>query len=120
MAKQPPLEPESTHDLVERARGGDEDAVNRIVARVIPQLRRYARGRLPPYARSIHDTESIVQDTVAKAFRLFGQIELHHSGALLAYLRRAIANRITDEVRRARREPAPTKRTKPTRLVAEE
>ena len=40
-------------DLIRRAQGGDEDAMNRLFARHLPELRRWARGRLPAAAREV-------------------------------------------------------------------
>jgi hypothetical protein len=43
----------STLDLLERFKKGDEDAVSQLVERSIPPLQRWARGRLPQWARSL-------------------------------------------------------------------
>lgn len=97
---------QSTVDLLVQARGGDESAVERLFARLVPGLRRWARGRLPPYAREMCDTQDVVQDTVLSALRRLDHFEVRHPGALLGYLRQAVLHRITDEVRRAHRRPA--------------
>jgi RNA polymerase sigma factor (sigma-70 family) len=95
----------STIELLERARGGENDAISSLFARLIPGLRRWARGRLPVFARELCDTQDIVQDTVLSALRRLDSFEVRHPGALLAYLRQATLHRITDEVRRAQRRP---------------
>jgi RNA polymerase sigma factor (sigma-70 family) len=100
-----PLHLQSTVDLLEQARVGDGDAVERLFERLIPGLRRWARGRLPMFARELCDTQDIVQDTVLNALRRLDAFEMRHPGALLAYLRQAVLHRITDEVRRAQRHP---------------
>jgi RNA polymerase sigma-70 factor (ECF subfamily) len=51
------------------------------------------------------DTDDLVQETVIRALHRIGQFESRHDGALQAYLRQAIVNRIRDEVRRAGRAP---------------
>src|SRR5262249_59009205 len=38
---------DSTYELVERAKSGDDDALNRLFARYLPSLRRWASGRRP-------------------------------------------------------------------------
>jgi RNA polymerase sigma-70 factor (ECF subfamily) len=96
---------DSTLDLVERAKAGDPDALNRLFARYLPTLRRWASGRLPRWARDAMDTDDLVQETVIRAVKRIGSFEPRHAGALQAYLREAIVNRIRDEVRRSARSP---------------
>src|SRR5216684_3120983 len=98
---------DSTLDLVERAKAGDDEALNRLFARYLPSLRRWASGRLPRWSRDLMDTDDLVQETVVRAVKRIDQFESRHEGALQAYLRQAIVNRIRDEVRRAKRSPAP-------------
>jgi RNA polymerase sigma-70 factor (ECF subfamily) len=100
--------PESTLDLLARMRGGDRQALEQIFERCLPPLRRWARGRLPRYARDLLETEDLVQETVLHALRHLDGFEPRHQGALQAYLRQAVANRIRDELRRHARRPAPT------------
>lgn len=102
-AAQPGLD--STFDLVQRAKAGDRDAVDRIFARHLPALRRWASGRLPRWTRDLMDTDDLVQETVVRAVKRIGSFEPRHEGALQAYLRQAIVNRIRDEVRRTVRAP---------------
>ena len=98
--------PERTVDLVERAKAGNSDALNQLFARFLPALRRWASGRLPRWSRDLMDTDDLVQETVIRAMKRIDQFESRHEGALQAYLRQAIVNRIRDEVRRAQRVPA--------------
>ena len=99
------LDLESTIELVRRAKAGDEDAANALFARCVPLLRRWARGRLPRFAREMEDTEDLVQDTVVNTLRSLRGFEQRHEGALQAYLRQAVLNRIRDLIRRAGRHP---------------
>lgn len=96
---------DTTLDLVERAKSGDRDAVNLLFARFLPSLRRWATGRLPRWTRDLMDTDDLVQETVMRAVKRIGAFECRHEGALQAYLRQAIVNRIRDEVRRRSRSP---------------
>jgi RNA polymerase sigma-70 factor, ECF subfamily len=93
----------STVDLLERARQGDACATDVLFQRIMPALRRWARGRLPSNARELCDTEDLVQDTLTGALRHMAEFEARHPGSLLAYLRMALLNRVRDEVRRTRR-----------------
>jgi len=99
----------STVDLLVRARLGDEGAWSELVARYEGPLRRSVRGRLPRASRGLTDTDDMVQDATLNVLRRLPLIELRFPGALLAYLRRAIHNRLVDERRRASRTviPAP-------------
>ena len=99
---------DSTFDLVERAKGGDRDALERLFTRFLPSLRRWASGRLPRWTRGMTDTDDLVQDTVFRAVKRIDRFESRHEGALQAYLREAILNRIRDEVRRTKRSPIAT------------
>jgi RNA polymerase sigma-70 factor (ECF subfamily) len=96
-----------TIDLLERFKRGDEDAVAMLIERSLPPLRRWARGRLPSWARSLAETQDLVQDAVIRALPHLKTFEAQHPGALQAYLRQAIANHIRDEIRRVRARPQP-------------
>ena len=48
-----------------------------------------------------------MQDTLAQTLKHVQDFEPRHDGALQAYLRQALLNRVRDEVRRAHRRPAP-------------
>jgi RNA polymerase sigma factor (sigma-70 family) len=99
----PEVKADSSVDLLLKAQSGDEDALNRLLARYLPRLERWASGRLPLGARTMLDTGDLVQDAVISALRHLDTFEIRTEGALLAYLRRAVSNRITDLYRRAAR-----------------
>ena len=103
-----PLGPESTFHLIERARAGDQAAVERLFARHLKPLQRWARGRLPQWARDLAQTDDLVQDTLLQTFRRIGDFEPRRVGALQAYLRQAVLNRIRNELRRRGRRPDAT------------
>ena len=102
---------ETTVELLDRMRHGDRDALDRLFERCLPPLRRWARGRLPAAARGALDTQDLVQDTVLNSLRRLDQFESRHEGALQAYLRQAVLNRIRDEARKYSRRPAATELT---------
>lgn len=93
--------PETTFDLVLRARSGDRLALDELCIRYLPRLRRWAHGRLPAWTRQAIDTEDLVQDTLAQVAGRIELFEPRHEGAFQGYLRQALLNRIRDEVRRA-------------------
>jgi RNA polymerase sigma factor (sigma-70 family) len=104
-APDPAARAESTFQLLERAKGGDAAALEILFARYLEPLRRWASGRLPPWARSTTDTHDLVQDTLLNAFRRIGTFQPHREGAFQAYLRQAVLNRIRDVQRRVRARP---------------
>jgi RNA polymerase sigma factor (sigma-70 family) len=103
--KPQPLALTSTIDLLERFKQGDDDAVNVLVERSLPPLKRWARGRLPRWARGLDDTQDLVQDAIVRALPRLKTFEARHPGALQAYLRTAITNHIRDEIRRVSTRP---------------
>lgn len=96
---------ESTIDLLARARAGDEVALNQLFGRYMGPLKRWARGRLPQWARQMRDTDDLVQESVMQTLRHVDRFEATRDGGFHAYLRRAVENRLIDEVRRATRAP---------------
>lgn len=102
----PPAEVETTLRLLTDVRAGDADALERLLARYVPELSRWARGRLPGWARDISDTHDLVQETLFRVFTRLDGFEYRGEGALGAYLRQALMNRIRNEIRRARTRPA--------------
>jgi len=95
----------ATLTLLDQARQGDDRALNALFAQCMPPLRRWARGRLPVYARDLLDTHDLVQEAVYNALRRLNEFEFRRPGSFQAYLRQAVVNRICDEIRRTRRRP---------------
>jgi RNA polymerase sigma-70 factor (ECF subfamily) len=100
-----PDDPESSMDLLRQAQAGDEQALDDLLARYLPRLQRWASGRLPAGIRTMNDTADIVQDAIINALRNLGGIEIRTDGALQAYLRQSVNNRIIDQYRRHGRRP---------------
>ena len=99
---------EDTVDLLELVKIGDRAALDRLLQRVIPVLRRWAHGRLPGAARNAMDTVDLVQETVISAIRRLDGFDARSQGALQAYLRQAVMNRIRDLARYHKRRPTQT------------
>jgi RNA polymerase sigma factor (sigma-70 family) len=95
----------STFHLIEQARAGDQEALELLFARHLKPLQRWASGRLPKWARDLADTDDLVQDTLAQTFKRIEHFEPRRVGALQAYLRQAVLNRILNELRRKGRQP---------------
>jgi len=95
----------SSLDLLARAQAGDQAAMDALMARYLPRLRRWASGRLPARARGMADTEDLVQDALLQTLKRIDGFEPRHEGALQAYLRQAVMNRLRDHLRSAARRP---------------
>jgi len=89
----------ATQDLLQLAKAGDEQARSAIVARYLPRLARWASGRLPPSARSLLETNDLVQETLVRTLEGLERVEPRAPGSFQAYVRGAILNRIRDEIR---------------------
>ena len=63
--------------------------------------------KLPPAARGALDTGDLVQEAALHALGRLDVFEPRHVGAMQAYLRLSVINRIRDEVRRIGQHPAP-------------
>jgi RNA polymerase sigma-70 factor (ECF subfamily) len=100
-----PSESQSTCRLLDRARAGDRDALDALFVRHLKPLQRWARGRLPAWARDLADTDDLVQNTLLQTFKRLDDFEPRHVGALQAYMRQTVLNRIRDELRRKGRHP---------------
>ena len=96
----PPGTSTSEWQLLARARQGSPSAVGALFTRYSSWLRRWTHGRLPRWVRGAVDTSDLVQDSLHHTFSRLPEFEPEHAGALRAYLRRAVVNRIRDEVRR--------------------
>jgi RNA polymerase sigma-70 factor (ECF subfamily) len=97
---------DSSFALLLRAKAGDADAINRLCARYLPRIRRWAHGRLPASSRGLLDTDDLAQDVLFHAVEKVNTFEPRHEGAFQAYVRQMLLNRVRDEVRRGRRRPA--------------
>lgn len=95
-------------ELLRRARAGESQALGRLFTRYLPQLHRWARRRVPAWARNAVDTGDLVQETVLHTIRNLESFEPQRDGALLGYLRRTLVNRVRNQFRYAARHPSPS------------
>jgi RNA polymerase sigma-70 factor, ECF subfamily len=95
----------SSLTLLARAQAGDRVALEALIARYLPRLQRWATGRLPRWARDMADTQDLVQETLFQTFKRIERFDPRGEGALQAYLRQAVLNRIREELRRTKRRP---------------
>lgn len=95
----------STHELLERARGGDRAALDGLLERYRPRVRRFAHGRLPTNARSLADTEDLVQNALLAAATRLDELRLERAHSFHSYLRQTVLNEVRDHLRRQQRRP---------------
>jgi RNA polymerase sigma-70 factor, ECF subfamily len=99
------LSDEPTIELLLSARSGDRVALEALLERCLPPLKRWAHGRLPAYARGTLDTSDLVQEAAMHVLARLDTFEPRHVGAMQAYLRTSVINRIRDEIRKVGRRP---------------
>lgn len=92
---------DSTQQLLHRIRAGDAGARERLLARYLPMLRRWAHGRLPAHARDLGDTDDLVQVTLMRTLGQLEQFQYEGSGCFLGYLRHVLLNVLRNEIRRS-------------------
>jgi len=92
---------DTTQELLHRIRAGDARARERLLARYLPMLRRWAHGRLPAHARDLADTDDLVQVTLLRALGHLDTFEYAGSGCFLGYLRHLLLNVLRNEIRRS-------------------
>lgn len=95
----------ATTELLRRAKAGDRQALESLVARYLPRLRTWASGRLPLRARGLLDTADLVQETLLRTIERLDRVEVRGPGGFQAYVRSAVLNRIRDQIRWAGRRP---------------
>ena len=93
-------ENETSFQLLLRAKTGDPEALDRLCARYLPRLHRWARGRLPRGARGAVDTGDVVQEVLIKVIKRIPIFEPRDEGTFQGYLRQALTNRLRDEARK--------------------
>ena len=112
------LSDEPTVELVRKARTGDDKALEALLERCLPPLKRWAHGRLPARARGHQDTVDLVQEAAMNAIARLHTFEPRRVGAMQAYLRQSVINKVRDEMRRVSRRPVPTEL--PDTIVSED
>ncbi|MEZ5467952.1 MAG: sigma-70 family RNA polymerase sigma factor [Lysobacterales bacterium] len=98
-------DPETTIELLQKSHDGDQAARDRLLARYLPILSRWAHGRLPQQARDLSETADLVQLTLIRALNNLPTFVSQGPGAFFGYLRQVMNNLVRDELRRVGRKP---------------
>ena len=96
-------DPVATVELVQKAKAGDQEAMDALFARYEVRLRRWAHGRLPASARGPLDTQDLVQDTLTRVFKRLHSFEPRHPGAFRDYVWTTLWNAVRDIARSSKR-----------------
>ncbi len=95
----------SSLQLLRSAQAGNQAALDAIYQRYTTPLKHWAHGRLPRWARDLLNTEGLVHEALARTLQHLDNIEYTRAGAFQAYMRRALKNRLLNEIERTRRKP---------------
>jgi RNA polymerase sigma-70 factor (ECF subfamily) len=98
-----PAEAAATVELVQKAKAGDQEAMDLLFERYEARLRRWAHGRLPMAARGALDTQDLVQDTLTRVFKRLHSFEPRHPGAFRDYVWTTLWNAVRDLARTSKR-----------------
>lgn len=83
-------------DLVRRAQGGDDQALDDLIGRYYDRVRRIVRLRLGRSLRRFLDSEDILQGTFIGAVRAFDRFEMRDESSLLHWLSKIAEHQIKD------------------------
>ena len=92
----PRVEPKRTEELVERARGGDAQAYDRLFDQVAARLLTFVRCRLGAELATQVEPLDVVQETYVEAHRSFARFEDRGPGSFRRWLMRIAENRLHD------------------------
>jgi RNA polymerase sigma-70 factor (ECF subfamily) len=92
-------------DLVLQYQAGNDKALDRLWARYLPRLRRWARGRLPPAGRGGTDTEDLVQDAFVRSLAHLRTLKPRAPQSVFAYVKNIVLNQVRDHLRQLSRRP---------------
>jgi RNA polymerase sigma factor (sigma-70 family) len=101
------LHADSTTVVRDRAPRGETAVIQALIARAVPSVRRWARGRVPPYVRHEANTDDVLQEAVLRTLKTLTRVRHRTVGGLQAYLRSGVINRIRDLIRGTTRRGVP-------------
>lgn len=89
-----------TEGLIERAQGGDEQALNALFTAHYDELRRFVRKRLgPSLRREVDDSEDILHSAMRGALKSLPEFRPEGDEAWVRWMGTIIANKIASKVR---------------------
>jgi RNA polymerase sigma-70 factor, ECF subfamily len=94
-----------SRELIGRFQAGDEQALERLWARYLPRLKKWAHGRLPRHGQSAADTDDLIQDSFLRSLTHLRTLKPRGPQSLMSYFKVIILNQIRDYVRQSVRRP---------------
>jgi len=109
------IDPTQSMELVWQGQKGDHGAVNELIARYIPRLRRILNVKITTAQRTRVDPEDVLQETMIVATQRLNDLEVHTSASILQWLSKIadyeIKNRL-EYVHAQKRDPAREQRVR--------
>ena len=93
----PTPDPHRTFELIARAKAGDREALNELIARYYERVRRIARARLGPKLRSKLESGDILQSVFEHAVTHLAEFEVRNEASWIHWLSQLTEWRIRDE-----------------------
>lgn len=116
----PPGDLERTQPLLEQARQGDAEALNRLFQLYEDKLEAFIRARLPRSARPLLETGDVFQEARLKAFEKLDRFAYRGPLSFWRWLRQIALNHIIDHHRKISRRPAQDGLGRESRLEVKE
>ena len=95
----------ATRELITRFQAGDQQSLERLWARYLPRLKKWAHGRLPRHGQNPADTDDLIQDSFVRSLAHLRTLQPRGPQSLMSYFKVIILNQIRDYVRQSVRRP---------------
>jgi RNA polymerase sigma-70 factor (ECF subfamily) len=109
----------TSDELLSQARGGDVAVLNHLLGLYRNYLCLLARTQIDSYLQVRLDPSDLVQETLVNAYQAFGDFQGHTEQELIAWLRKILVRRLTDEIRRHRTQKRDLAREVPLHIAVE-
>ncbi|HJP01193.1 MAG TPA: RNA polymerase sigma factor [Planctomycetota bacterium] len=92
--------PPETHSvaLLQAYQDGDEEALNRLLARVYPRVERIVQARLGPALRAKVDAQDVTQESLIRALQGLKSFELREDASLIDWLSKIVEHEVLHQV----------------------
>lgn len=94
---------ETTLELLEAARVGDEDALNALFERYLPRTRRIVACRMGWRLKQVEEYDDLVQEAFLRIFQGLDQFEARSEGSFRQWVACCVERAIRDAARRSKR-----------------
>lgn len=85
-----------TLNLVNKAKAGDDEALNLLFCHYMDRILRMVRLRMGPKMRIRLESMDVVQEVMSRAIKAFDNFEVRHEAAFLHWIRRLVQNEIVN------------------------